>query len=52
MGECLALRQRLNQKNVRELLRWIAGVECYELTFSCLEAARQFVVEATGFGSP
>ncbi len=50
MGECLALRQRLDQRNVRALVRWIAGVECYELTFSCLDTARRFVVEATGFG--
>jgi hypothetical protein len=51
MGECLALRQRLDQQNVRELVRWIAGVECCELTFSCLETARQLVVEATSFRS-
>ena len=49
MGECLALRQRLDQNNVPELVRWIAGVECYELEFSCLEAAAQLVVEATAF---
>jgi hypothetical protein len=48
MGECLALRQRLDQKNVRQLVRWIAGVECYELTFSSLETAAQLVAEATG----
>ena len=51
MGECLALRQRLDQQNVRELVRWIGDVECYELTFSCLETARQLVVEATSFQS-
>jgi hypothetical protein len=48
MGECLALRQRLDQTNVRQLVRWIAGVECYELTFSSLETAAQLVLEATG----
>jgi hypothetical protein len=48
MGECLALRQRLDQNNVRQLVRWIAGVECYELTFSSLETAAQLVAEATG----
>jgi hypothetical protein len=47
MNECLALRQRLDQTNVRQLVRWIAGVECYELTFSSLETAAQLVVEAT-----
>jgi hypothetical protein len=51
MGECMALRQRLDQKNVRELVRWIAGIECYELTVSCLETATQLVVEATAFES-
>ena len=51
MGECLALRQRLDQQNVRELVRWIAGIECYELTFSCLETARRLVVEAASFRS-
>lgn len=49
MGECLALRQRLDQNNVPELVRWIAGVECYELEFSSLEAATQLVVDATEF---
>jgi hypothetical protein len=49
MGECLALRQRLDHENVRQLVGWIAGIECYELTFSSLETAAQLVVEATGF---
>jgi len=49
MGECLALRQRLDQKNVQELIRWIIGIECYELKLSCLETATQLVAEATGF---
>jgi hypothetical protein len=48
MNECLALRKRLDQKNVRQLVRWITGVECYELTFSSLEAAAQLVAEAMG----
>ena len=48
MNECLALRQRLDQKNVGQLVRWISGVECYELTFSSLELAAQLVAEATG----
>jgi hypothetical protein len=50
MGECLALRQRLDHKNVRQLVGWIAGIECYELTFSSLETAAQLVMEATGSG--
>jgi hypothetical protein len=49
MGECLALRQRLDQKNARQLVDWIAGIECYDLTFSCLETATQLIVEATAF---
>jgi hypothetical protein len=48
MGECYALRQRLDHKNVRQLVRWIAGIECYELTFSSLETAAHLVMEATG----
>lgn len=48
MGECLALRQRLDHENVRQLVGWVAGIECYELTFSSLETAAQLVVEATG----
>jgi hypothetical protein len=48
MGECLALRQRLDHENVRQIVGWIAGIECYELTFSSLETAAQLVVEATG----
>jgi hypothetical protein len=48
MGECLALRQRLDQQNVRQLVGWIADVECYELTFSSLETAAQLVMEVTG----
>jgi hypothetical protein len=47
MGECLALRQRLDHENVRQLVGWIAGIECYELTFSSLETAAQLVMEAT-----
>jgi hypothetical protein len=48
MGECLALRQRLDHENVRQIVGWIAGIECYELTFSSLETAAQLVMEATG----
>jgi len=48
MDECVALRQRLDHTKVRQLVGWIAGIECYELTFSSLEAAAQLVMEATG----
>lgn len=46
MGECLALRQRLDHENVGELVRWIAGIECYALTFSSLDAAAELVARA------
>jgi hypothetical protein len=39
MEQCLALRQRLDQDNVRELIRWIGGIACYSLTFSSLDEA-------------
>jgi hypothetical protein len=39
MVECLALRQRLTPTNIANLLRWIAEVDCYALTFSSLDEA-------------
>ena len=45
MGECLALRQRLNLLNVKEVIDWIAGVDCYTLTFSSLDEATQLVAQ-------
>jgi hypothetical protein len=39
MEQCLALRQRLDYDNVKELVRWIAGIECYALTFASLDEA-------------
>jgi hypothetical protein len=39
MAECLALRERLTRENVKELIAWISGIECYALTFSSLEEA-------------
>lgn len=39
MDQCLALRLRLNQGSVEELIRWIAGIDCYALTFSSLDEA-------------
>ena len=43
MGECQALRQRLDRENVAELIRWIAGIDCYALTFSSLDEAAELV---------
>jgi hypothetical protein len=45
MGECLALRQRLDQKNVGDLVRWIAEIDCYGLTFSSLDEAANLVAQ-------
>jgi hypothetical protein len=39
MDQCVALRLCLDQDMVRELVRWIAGIDCYALTFSSLEEA-------------
>jgi hypothetical protein len=45
MEQCLALRQRLDQDNVRELIRWIGKIECYSLTFSSLDEAVALIEE-------
>ena len=47
MGECLALRQRLDQDNIDRLVRWIAGIDCYELIFSSLDEAVELVAQLT-----
>lgn len=47
MGECLALRQRLDLANVEELVSWIAGIECYALTMSSLDEAVELVKQVT-----
>ena len=47
MGECQALRRRLDQKNVGQLVRWIAGIDCYALTFSSLEDAVGRIAQVT-----
>jgi hypothetical protein len=43
MSECMALRQRLDQNNVQDLLRWIGGIQCHALPFSSLEEAADLV---------
>jgi hypothetical protein len=50
MGECLALRQRLDLNNVGELVRWIAGIDCYALTFSSLDQATALVAQVAARG--
>lgn len=42
MSECWACGH-LNRTNVKELIRWIAKIECYELPFSSLEDAADLV---------
>ena len=48
MGECLAVRERLTDHNVGELIAWIGRVDCHQLTFTSLEKAVDLVAEATG----
>jgi hypothetical protein len=48
MDQCLASRLRLETGEVRELVRWIGGIECYALTFSSLDEAVA-LVRATAF---
>src|SRR5206468_2960021 len=43
MGQCLALRRRLDHANVRELMRWIGAIDCYRLDFADLESAVDLV---------
>lgn len=45
MEQCLALRHRLDLANVQELVRWIAGIDCYALSFSSLDEAVVVVSE-------
>ena len=46
MDQCLALRQRLDHGNVRELVRWIGAIDCYSLPFSSLDEAVALVSKA------
>jgi hypothetical protein len=48
MGECLALRQRLDRAMVQDLVKWMEGISCYTLTFSTLEDAVNAVTAVTG----
>ena len=47
MGECLALRQRLDYGIVQQLVTWMKEITCYNLTFSSLDAAADAVTELT-----
>ncbi len=48
MEQCIALRQRLDESNVRELLRWIGSIDCYALTFSSLDEAVRLISDTVG----
>jgi hypothetical protein len=49
MDECLSLRCRLDEGLVRRLVGWIGELDCYELSFSCLDEAVNIIVRTTGF---
>ena len=51
MDECLALRQQLTFDTVCQLVRWIAGIDCYKLTFSSLDEAVGLIQKVVGFPS-
>jgi hypothetical protein len=39
MDQCLALRLAMDPGSVKQLVGWIAGIDCYALTFSSLDEA-------------
>lgn len=39
MDQCMALSHRLDHDNVSAMIRWIAKIDCYALTFSSLDEA-------------
>jgi hypothetical protein len=45
MEECLALSRRLNSENVAQIVEWIAGIDCYALTFGSLDEAADLVTQ-------
>ena len=48
MDECMALRGRLDRAVVGQLVDWIAGIDCFEMIFSSLDAAVAHVTQAIG----
>ena len=42
----IVLPMRLDRDNVVRLIRWIAAIDCYALTFSSLDAAADLVAQA------
>jgi len=49
MDQCLALRLKMTPGGVRDLVRWLSGIECYALTFSSLDEAVALVKNAASF---
>ena len=45
-GECFALSQRLDGENVKRIVSWMAGIDCYSLEFSSLDDAVELVAKA------
>ena len=45
MDQCLAFRLHLDPASVKQLVSWIAGIDCYDLTFSSLDQAVALVRE-------
>jgi hypothetical protein len=43
MDQCLAFRMRLDPASVKQLVRWIEGIDCYALPFSSLDEAVKLV---------
>jgi hypothetical protein len=43
MEECLALSRRLSRENVAEMVRWVAAIDCYALTFQSLDEAAELI---------
>jgi hypothetical protein len=39
MDQCLAFRLQMTPGNVKDLVNWISGIDCYALTFSSLDEA-------------
>jgi hypothetical protein len=46
MDQCVALSHRLDRDNVGDMIRWIAKIDCYALTFSSLDEAVALVERA------
>jgi len=52
LAECSSLPRRLTLPRVRRLIRWIAQIECYELSFAALPTAIEQIIGLTGLPEP